>query len=96
MLDPMLAISGYLRPQDLLLDTLSIYTIRLLSADMVDKAGRLWEASQPFELTLQTLILMFQHGQDGHFGDSDSGMYLCVRGFDAAFLSSLHLWVFMH
>ena len=28
-----------LRLQDLVLDTLSIYTIRLLSADMVDKAG---------------------------------------------------------
>jgi hypothetical protein len=48
--------------------------------ELVSTRAEVNDPSQPFKLVLQALIIMIQHGQEGHFGDS--GMYVCVCGFD--------------
>lgn len=50
------------------------------------------EANDALKLPLQALIIMIQHGQEGHFGDS--GMYVCVCGFDDHWENEhLRFWV---
>ena len=44
--------------------------------ELVSTRAEVNDPSQPLKLALQALIIMIQHGQEGHFGDS--GMYVCV------------------